>query len=204
MINTEKYNKVLDAGLLLDHFALLCCLRDNQPIPKNKRILGFQNLLCKKGFIQNDQLTEMALELVGEEQLTGFTKSVAIINEVKISNKADYADWIVELHKKCKDKLIDLTGKPQVRDSINNKSYSFLPNCTDLGRVLLRVIQSYKLTDFEKIEKTILAYIDRCATGKNWFPILQYYIWKNGASTMVTEMEFVEENSKSDDSIVNI
>ena len=71
MINTEKYNNVLDAGLLLDHFALLCCIRDNQAILKHKRIVGFQNLLCKKGFILNNNLTEKALNLVGEEQLTG-------------------------------------------------------------------------------------------------------------------------------------
>lgn len=204
MINTEKYNKVLDAGLLLDHFALLCCIRDNQAILKNKRIVGFQNLLCKKGFILNNNLTEKALNLVGEEQLTGFSKSIVSIEKTTVTTKDDYADWIIKLHKKCKDKLIELTGKGQVRDSISNKSYSFLPNSTDLGKVLLRVIQSYKLTDFDRIEKTILAYIDRCATGKNWFPILQYYIWKNGASTMVTEMEFVDENTKADDSIVNI
>ena len=32
MINTEKYNKVLDAGLLLDHFVILCLLRDIQEL----------------------------------------------------------------------------------------------------------------------------------------------------------------------------
>ena len=211
MINTEKYNKVLDAGLLLDHFVILCLLRDNQVIPKNKRIGGFQNLLTKKGYIDNLILTDKGKELVGEEILNGFSKSIATIEKVekvetvkKTDEKFDYADWVIKLYAKCKTKLIELTGKRQVRDTINGKAYPFLPNSTDLGKVILRAIQAYNLDDFDKIERSIISYIERCAKTNSWFPILQYYIMKNGASTMVTEMETMDEPTTNDDSIVNI
>lgn len=214
MINTEKYNKVLDAGLLLDHFVILCLLRDNQTIPKNKRIGGFYNLLTKKGYIDNLVLTDKGKELVGEEILSGFSKSIATIEKVekietveKIENAnegIDYGDWVIKLYAKCKTKLLELTGKRQVRDTINGKAYPFLPNSTDLGKVTLRAIQAYNLDDFDKIEKSIILYIERCAKTNSWFPILQYYIMKNGASTMVTEMETMDEPTTNDDSIVNI
>lgn len=202
MINTEKYNKVLDAGLLLDHFMLLLSIRDNNPIHNNKRITGFHNLLCKKGYIEDNVLTDKGKELVGEE-LLGASKSLSIIKEV-VDEKFDYADWVLALHSKCKAKLNELTGKSQVRDTINGKAYPFLPNSTDLGKTILRAVQAYKLSDFKKIEKCILNYIERCAQTKSWFPILQYYIIKNGTSTMVTEMDTIDEPIKNDDSIVNI
>jgi hypothetical protein len=217
MINTEKYNKVLDAGLLLDHFALLCCIRDKQSIVKNKRIAGFQNLLTKKGYIDNSVLTDKGKELIGEEILSGFSKSIAIIEKMenvesidntetvkKVKEDFDYADWVIKLYSKCKAKLLELTGKRQVRDTINGKAYPFLPNSTDLGRVILRAVQAYNLDDFDKIERSIILYIERCAKTNSWFPILQYYIMKNGASTMVTEIETMDEPTTNDDSIVNI
>ena len=63
---------------------------------------------------------------------------------------------------------------------------------------------AYKLSDLDKIEKTIISYINKCATSKSWFPILQYYIFKNNMSTMVTDMENIDDDLKSDDTIVNI
>ena len=146
--------------------------------------------------------------------MNGFSKSIATIEKVekietveKIENAnegIDYGDWVIKLYAKCKTKLIELTGKRQVRDTINGKAYPFLPNSTDLGKVTLRAIQAYNLDDFDKIERSIISYIERCAKTNSWFPILQYYIMKNGASTMVTEMETMDEPTTNDDSIVNI
>jgi hypothetical protein len=204
MINIEKYNKILSTGLLLDHFILLCNIKDKKDSIKNKRIGGFYNLLCKKGYIEEGVVTEKGLELVGDDAVVLMKTIVTLDNTTKPLEEFDYATWVIELHKKCQNKLLELTGKRQIRDSINNKFYPFLPNSTDLGRALLRAITAYKLSDFDTMEKTILNYIEKCFKAKSWFPILGYYIIKNNSSTMVTDMESIDEVVKNDDSIVNI
>ncbi len=201
MIDTEKYKKILDEGLLLDHYNLLRCVYDKEKIVKNSRIMGFMNLLCKKGYIQDGELTDKAKFLLKDAiKITPIIKKGQIVD----LKSTVYNTWIIDLHKKCEEELSKLVGKKQVRDSINGKFYSFLPNSADLGRIISRVMTAYKLSDLDKIEKTIISYINKCATSKSWFPILQYYIFKNNMSTMVTDMENIDDDLKSDDTIVNI
>jgi hypothetical protein len=213
MIETGKYKVILEEGLLLDHYVLLCNIRDGAEMLKSKRIQGFINLMCKKGYIDEGVLTEKAMRLLSGENnpipapevlTTGLPVQYLAARleksepELKVERKFDYAAWIIQLHKKCEDRMFEGTGKRQVRDKIDGKPYSFLPNSTDLGRVLLRVVNVYKLKDFDKIEKTILKYIDRCIKANKWFPILGYYIMKNSMSSMVTDMESDEEETTGD------
>lgn len=183
MINDEKYKELLNSGLILDHYFLLCNLSKGVKSTDSKRIQGFLNLLEKKGFIKEDKITEKGLELIKDDspQPIVFKKSTDLV--------VNYSGWIEDLHKKCKDRLIELTGKGQVRDKIGIKTYAFLPNPADLGRAISRVISAYKNKDFEKMEKTILLYIDSCNRERSWFPVLQYYIWKDGSSRMITDMD---------------
>lgn len=217
MIDVRKYTIILNEGLLLDHYALLLSLRDGGELPKSKRIQGFINLMCKKGYIQEGVLTEKAMRLLEGEgnpvvQVPDMrpVKNLADLLEkkepdLKVENKFDYAGWVIQLHRKVEEKILKATGRRQIRDKIEGKGYSFLPNSTDLGRVILRAVNVYKLTDFDKIEKTILAYVDKCIKANKWFPLLNYYIMKNSMSPMVTDMESEEEEEASgDDSIVNI
>mgnify|MGYP003525300685 len=163
--------------------------------------MGFMNLLCKKGYIQDGELTDKAKFLLKDAiKITPIIKKGQIVD----LKSTVYNTWIIDLHKKCEEELSKLVGKKQVRDSINGKFYSFLPNSADLGRIISRVMTAYKLSDLDKIEKTIISYINKCATSKSWFPILQYYIFKNNMSTMVTDMENIDDDLKSDDTIVNI
>lgn len=202
MIDTERYKKILDEGLLLDHYNILIVLKDGKNLPKTKRIEGFINLLHKKGYMSEGSLTEKAEELLDIKNISEDNKKDT---EVVIPTASfNFPIWVISLHKKCEAKISDITGKRQVRDSINGKSYSFLPNPTDLGKSLMKVVNLYKVNDYDKIEKTILSYIDKCAKSKSWFPILQYYIFKNNMSTMVTDMDNIDDDLKSDDTIVNI
>ena len=207
MISLEKYKKILDEGLLLDHYIILCKIKDGSPLPESKRVIGFTNLLAKKGFTYEGNITQKGNDLVGEDlvvESTVPTKAI-VVETSQATQKFDYARWVISLHRKCEAKIVEATGKRQVRDTINGKPYSFLPNSTDLGKAILRVIDSYKIKDYDKIERTILTYIDRCIKSKQWFPILVYYIIKNNMSTMVTDMETIDDNeAKSDDTIVNI
>ena len=175
MITNEKYDEVLDSGLLLDHYFVLDYICKGIPLSKNKRIQGFINLLSKKGQLEEGKPTKKAERLVGKVQIMIKTGDISVFSK--------------ELHQKCKDKLEKLTGKPQVIDKINNKPYSFLPNAVDLQRTLVRFVKEYKVYDFEKIEKAILSYIERCNDARSWFPVLQYYIMKNSQSPLMTDIE---------------
>jgi hypothetical protein len=189
MIDDKTYRGVLESGLILDHYFLLCNIKNGKKSVETRRILGFKNLLTKKGYIDNlGNLTEKGAELV---ENCAFAEPVEVVSEEIPQKKElkDFGSWVVKLHGKCQDKIYVLTGKRQVKAIIDKKSYPFLPNSTDLGKALHKAITMYKLTDHDKIEKTILAYISRCNTSKHWFPLLGYYIMKNGVSQLVTEME---------------
>ncbi len=172
MIGDAKYNEILNSGLLLDHYFALSNIKNGVEPLKNKRIQGFINLLEKKGYLEEGNLTEKSLELIEEVEAAVFVEEVA-------SKQEDFAVWITGLHTRCQQKLLELTGSKQVRDKIDKKSYPFLPNSIDLGKVLYKVITIYKIKDYERIEKCIMNYIEKCAAASNWFPILQYYIMKN-------------------------
>jgi len=198
MIDLEQYKKVLDSGLLLDHYLILCQLRDGKEPAKTRRVTGFINLLNKKGYIEDGILTEKALDLV-HMVIPISTTTTTTMQPVSVKANADFAKWVSNLHNRCQNKLLELTGKKQVRDRIDKTVYSFLPNPTDLGRVLLRVITAYRLDDYDKIEKCIISYIIQCHQARNWFPLLQYYIMKDNTSRLVTDMQSEEENSNNNE-----
>lgn len=203
MIDVGKYKQILDEGLLLDHYSILCDVRDGKDLVQNKRVQGFLNLLCKKGYIEDGVLTELATKLLGEEVITKLP--VKFIEPPKQQLDINYADWILKLHKDIENKLVKAKGKRQIRPSVKGRSYSFLPNPTDLGKVILRAVSHYKLKDFDKIAKTILTYVDRCIKEDSWTPLLGYYVMKDGLSPMVTDMEAVDETEEeNNDLITNI
>jgi hypothetical protein len=64
-----------------------------------------------------------------------------------------------------------------------------LCNAVDMGKVLSTCISNYKLNDYNKIEKVLLRHIENCNDSGQWFPLMRYFILKNGMSDMVTAME---------------
>lgn len=182
MVTKEKYTELLNSGLLLDHYFVLCNIKNGLEQVKSKRVQGFINLLVKKGYIEEDVLTIMGIELIEEVELK--------VEPIKSSSKQqEFNEWVVDIHTKCQQKLKDLTGTVQVRSKINNVGYSFLPNSVDFGKNLYKVITAYKLKDYEKIEKCIMAFIQSRYDAKQWFPLLGYYIMKNNKSQLVTDYE---------------
>lgn len=192
MIEDSKYKEILDRGLTLDHFLVLCNIRNGIPVLRNKRTQGFINLLSKKGYITEDRLTELGLEMVEN----CVEQPVIAIEEASIHKKRDVREFTVSLHSKCQEKLIELTGKKQYMAKVTekSKSYSFLPNIEDLSKALTKVVVLYKITDLLKVEKTILGYIDKCSRENDWFPVLGYYIIKNNESKLVTDMDSIEDD----------
>lgn len=189
MINDDKYKEVLESGLLLDHYFLLCNIRNGIKPVETKRIQGFINLLAKKGYLEDGALTEKGSKLIENCEFS------QVVNVASTKSAKDLGSWALGLHERLQQRLEDLTGKKQVRAKIQTKDYPFLPNPTDLGRTLFRVTSSYKLKDYDKIEKTLMAYIQKCNDAGNWFPLLKYFIMKNGESEMVTMMQTIDEES---------
>ncbi len=192
MINSEVYKEILESGLMIDHYLVLVNIKNNKPLQSNRRVQGFVNLLTKKEYLVDGKLTEKAIDLlqdIGSEE--DIKAAVSIEKEQKPiqAEIVDFKAWIVELHKSLQNELYALTRQRQIRDKIDRKTYSFLPNVIDLEKAMFKVVRLYKLTDYKKIEATLKNYIKRCASANSWFPLLQYYIIKNGASQMVTDIE---------------
>lgn len=186
IISDEKYKDVLDKGLCLDHYLVLLNLKEGKKNVDSKRIQGFINLLTKKDYIKDEALTEKAYELLEE---------VMVIKTVADKNMAN---WAISLHKKCEDKLMDLTGLKQHKAVISSKAYPFLPNSVDLTKKLMSAIRAYQIKDLDKVEKVLLSYIQKCFDSDNWFPLMQYFIMKDGNSPMFTAMgEDADEDTSS-------
>lgn len=187
MISLEKYKRLLDSGLLLDHYFLLCNIRDSVPLPKSKRVEGFLNLLRKKGFIEKDNtLQDKAFDVID------IFATVTTKKEVVETPKFDFGGWAAELHKKCVSKIFALTGSRSVIARVNkgDKGYPFLPNVMDFTTRMFSTIQRYKLKDMDAIEKAVLNHIDSCNQKNNWFPLMKYYLYKQGeGSNLVTDLE---------------
>jgi hypothetical protein len=199
MIDNVLYKEILDSGLSLDHFFLLIKMKEGEQIDVvSRRITGFINLLEKKGLCENGKITEKGLQLVENDQIkTKIQESLS-----KNKKKEDgFSEWSLNLHKKCQDKLYELTMQRQIRAKFpgDKKPWSFLPGVVDLEKVLKKTMTLYKLDDRDKIENTIMNYISTCAKANHWFPILQYYILKfdnskTATSKMVADLESDEGN----------
>lgn len=195
MIDLKHYERILESGLMLDHYLILCMVKRKEELPTSKRVQGFLNLLNKKGYIQDGALTDEGV-LLTECEIT----TVEAPKEEKVV-ETDFSKWVLDLHKRCQTKIQELTGGKQVRDKIGGKPYPFLPNSTDLAKSLHRAIVLYKLKDLDKIEKAMMNHIEKCHKANKWFPLMKYYIIKSGmggsvasaSSDMVTDMESLDE-----------
>lgn len=187
MISLDKYKRILDSGLLLDHYLVLCTLRDGKPLPKSRRIDGFINLLNKKGYIEDGALTDKAFDIID------ISTAVIVDEETVDTPKFDFGKWATDLHSKCKKKVMELTGKEQVMSKIkptDKKGFRFLEGERDFMERLFKCIQKYKLKNMDIIEAAILNHIDDCHKKNNWFPLMKYYISKQGeGSPLVSDIE---------------
>lgn len=181
MIDNEAYKQLLEKGLSLDHFFLLCNMKNGTELAQTKRIQGFINLLTKKGYItQEGDLSETGIDLVENCNYVA----------PKISPKAQETDkWIDGLFTRLQEKMVELTGKKQITTKIEGTSYSFFPNKVDFKKTLTKVLILYKVKDLDKVEATLMKYIEQKQTEGKWFPILQYYIMKNNVSRLVTDLD---------------
>jgi hypothetical protein len=194
MIDTTQYQRILDSGLLLDHYLLLITIRDGGDIIENRRIQGFLNLLNKKGYIEDGILTDSAILLIEGATLKLDPVTITTTTTMK-PGEFNFDEWVMGVHKACQERIRELTGKVQVRGKVNGKSYPFLCNSIDMNKVLRKIILLYKLKDYSTIERCIFQHIDKCSRANHWFPLMKYYIFKDGQSDLVTDLGDLEDNT---------
>jgi ASC-1-like (ASCH) protein len=207
LLNQEKYEKLLNESLGLDHYVVLWNLYNNQPISKHSRIGGFVNLLIQKGYVQDGMITEKGIDLIQEDILVPVVIAPTLYT-IENKEKFVFGDWVNYLHDKLEQKLIELTGKKQVRDRVKNGPLqSFLCNAKDLEFNLAKVCKKYKLNKEEdriKIEQTLVKHIENCHKSNSWFPLMYYYVLREGNSRLVTDLDNsdVEEQNFNSETIV--
>jgi hypothetical protein len=184
----EQLEWILDKGIDCNQMTLLLLYPD---LPEHIKVSGWKVLLEKNGFIADNTLTQKADVYISEY-------SSLIEKGVKDSFSVD--NWCKEIHTNIKTLLVTLTGKEQVRASIRDKSYSFLCNEKDFTKRMKDFLKKYNIKDFVKLEKVIYMYVRSCHKQKSWFPLMEYYIIKDGYSKLATDYDsFVEIVEVEDD-----
>lgn len=194
-INVEELSKAVNKFITLEQYIVLKIIEDGclYLFPNNlfaATIVGLKS----SGYIYSEtQLTPKGKELLKE------------ISGEKMSKKVDTG--INQLYIACQEELQKLVGKKQKTSKINGKSYSFLPNFVDFQDKIEKSCKKYQLNDKEQLKKVLLQYINKCHKEDNWFPILEYYIMKDGHSKLATDyvsFEEIQEIKQNNKGVVDI
>jgi len=194
-INVEELSKAVNKFITVEQYIVLKIIEDGclYLFPNNlfaATIVGLKS----SGYIYSEtQLTPKGKELLKE------------ISGNKISKKVDTG--INQLYIACQEELQKLVGKKQKTSKINGKSYSFLPNFVDFQDKIEKSCKKYQLNDKEQLKKVLLQYINKCHKEDNWFPILEYYIMKDGHSKLATDyvsFEEIQEIKQNNKGVVDI
>lgn len=194
-IDITELSKAVNKFITLEQYIVLKIIEDGclYLFPNNlfaATIVGLKS----SGYIYSEtQLTPKGKELLKE------------ISGEKMSKKVDTG--INQLYIACQEELQKLVGKKQKTSKINGKSYSFLPNFVDFQDKIEKSCKKYQLNDKEQLKKVLLQYINKCHKEDNWFPILEYYIMKDGHSKLATDyvsFEEIQEIKQNNKGVVDI
>ena len=138
------------------------------------------------------------------EEMRKANKADQIVYQKVLDNSIDYAPSVISLgadkrvsndildfsdiHKRLKEKLVELTGKPQYRLEIKGNKYNFLPGEKDFNIRLTKVCKKYGLVDIEKIEKCLTTHLIRLQS-----PLIEYYISKDSSSKLASDYETYDD-----------
>lgn len=172
----KKLNKILDSLTALEYLVLLNISNnfDEDILNDAKYTETLESLRLKDYISLNNKLT-----LKGKDFLEELDKSEPLNKES--------GDVFEKLHSNLQQKMIKLTKQKQVY--LQGK-YPFLGNSRDLKLRLQKVIKKYNLTDFEKIEKVLTLYVEKCYANRfEMVSTVDYYILKGEFSKLVTDYE---------------
>ena len=177
----ELLKKILNSPITILDYLILEHIANNtaqEHIQDEDLIKVHINKLKEKDYISNNnKLTIKSKELLDQLQKEDIN-----------------TDFYSNLHRNLQEKMISLTGKKQ---KMLQGKYAFLPNEKDLKLRLQKVIKEYQLTDFQKIEKVLLLYVEKCNKARfEYTPTIEYYILKDKTSRLVTDYENYSEEDQ--------
>ena len=180
-IDITELSKAVNKFITVEQYIVLKIIEDGcMYLSPNNLFAATIVGLKSSGYIYSEtQLSPKGKELLRE------------ISRDKMSKKIDTG--INQLYIACQDELQKLVGKKQKTSKISGKSYSFLPNFVDFQDKIEKSCKKYQLNDKEQLKKVLLQYINKCHKEDNWFPILEYYIMKDGHSKLATDYVSFEE-----------
>jgi len=187
----EKWLDLQSKGFSLDHIYLLDFIsKSDKDVSNytegNVRADSILIFLKRKGLVSADnRIAQQGMDLINYVQNAEYQK---------VASADSFKEWVDKVHKNLQDLLFKLTGKKQKVGKINKKSYSFLCNTIDLHTKLLKVRKIYGFSDRVKAEKVLQAYTEKCFKEDEWFPIIEYYIEKEGKSRFFTDYCEYNEN----------
>lgn len=183
-LNSQNIEKIFKEGLSIDAFTYLLLVRNGEVEKFKPFFNGLPISLINRGCIDpSGKLTPK-----GEGILN-------IIAGKKVTKKSNNYDTIFVA---LQEEIERLTGKKQKTDKIHGKSYSFLPNMVDFNDRFHKVVTKYKIDDLVKAEKVLINYINKCNKANNWFPVLEYYLFKDNQSRFATDyLNFNDTSSGS-------
>lgn len=187
-INSEEHKLIRDAGLTLD--GVLVLLQHANGVRVTEEMLGTANLLRKKGFL------DIGITIKGGDLLNKLFVEQPVDAPPPISKVDVMTPFAGELHAALQGRLLELIGKIQ-RKVGDKEQYSFLCNKVDLEKKLRDVWKKYGPFEHDKVKKLLMQYVTRCHRA-NWNKVMlvQYYIMKDGTSSMWTDLESVDEQNE--------
>lgn len=176
-MNLEKLEKVMEKGFDLNIIALLHVAKNGENLKSElPKIQAIIQMMERKELILEGRITQK-----GEEVLKYAEGEGEIVKEQEKVNSLE------DVYNRVQNRIFELTGKKQIRTEIFGKTYSYFPSKYDFVNRLKKVINKYKLSDLEKVEKVILRNIESCHKKNKWYPLLVYYMVKDEISPLSSD-----------------
>lgn len=186
--------EIIGRGIDLNVCALLYIVRDESPvITSSPKIQAILEMMERKELIKNNRL------LANGEELIKFIEG----GEAPVKEREKVID-IEAIYDRLVAKMVELTGNKQKKTDIFGKTYNYFPGKYDFVQRLRRVVNKYKIKDYEKIEKVLIHNLETCKKTNKWYPLFIYYLIKDDMSAFASDYEAWDDKKEEEYDGTNI
>lgn len=207
-MNKEKFERIVRSDVDCNSWAVLCLIKQEENYEMSSQVIGWMTLLQKKGYIDGaSNITEKGLELIknieGKDVIT-FEKAPEEEKPVEFSLEA----FSIHLIKQLKAKLKELRGREQIEGF---GRVFFIPLKKEMMEFLSRCSRDYEVNlqeNADKIEKILIAHLEKCCKTNQFAPAIKYYIIKDKtgsplAAALESYEEKIDEKAEGQFNIIN-
>lgn len=186
-MNITQFEWVLSKGIDINLMTCLLLIHEGNKLSNcsDIKVKSWMLLLKKHQLLTESEVVTEKGEIYISEY-NNLSKNI-------VADSFNFDVWCEQLHEKLKERLLKLTGKSQKVSKIRQASYSYLCNVKDLTKKLKGFVKVYNVKNYQKIEDGLLNYINKCHKEDSWFPLIEYYIMKDGTSKLATDFDIVIE-----------